>query len=264
MEKRTYVLSQSEFHRADTSLNPGGLISMRPGVQPFNSEMALQQVDWSVAGLPITRIMAHSPCGADAKRFNERQESLHSRGPSVCRGAFVARPTRATSALPLFWGHKPRVPGRVDLSCLSNWFPAPFVVAGHRYPTTEHYMMAEKARLFGDEFIRNEVLNSRSPGKAKALGRKVSDFREELWRQHRFQIVVDGNYEKFKQSEDLGTFLRCTGNKVLVEASPRDRIWGIGLSKDDRNARDPRSWQGLNLLGFALMEVRALLTHQHE
>ncbi len=155
-----------------------------------------------------------------------------------------------------FWGHKPKVPGRVDHSCLSNWYPAWFELNGIEYPTTEHYMMAEKARLFGDEMNREQILRANSPGKAKSLGRKVSYFDEEVWKEQRFNIVVTGNEAKFLQNEELCTLLWRTGSKVLVEASPSDRIWGIGMGKNDEKAENPIQWRGLNLLGFALMEVR--------
>ena len=158
-----------------------------------------------------------------------------------------------------FWGHTPKVRGRIDHSCLSNWYSAPFEVDGIRYPTTEHYMMAEKARLFDDDEIRDQIGAARSPGQAKALGRRVRGFRKERWVERRFGIVVAGNHAKFRQNGALGAFLSATGSKVLVEASPRDRIWGIGMGERNERATDPASWRGLNLLGFALMEVRALL-----
>ena len=158
-----------------------------------------------------------------------------------------------------FWGHTPRVPGRVDQSCLSNWYPARFAVDGITYPTSEHFMMAEKARLFADEEIRSQIIAAKSPGEAKSLGRQVSGFEESVWTRHRFEIVVSGNVAKFDQNEDLGEFLRITGSKVLVESSPRDSIWGIGMRKNDTHADNPLQWKGQNLLGFALMEVRARL-----
>lgn len=155
-----------------------------------------------------------------------------------------------------FWGHTSAIAGQIDQSCLSNWFPATFSLHEIEYPTTEHYMMAEKARLFGDQQILQEIQRTNSPGKAKALGRKVAGFKEETWRQHRFEIVVRGNLAKFSQHPSLQEFLLQTGNKVLVEASPHDSIWGIGLSVSSRQATNPSEWKGLNLLGFALMEVR--------
>lgn len=158
-----------------------------------------------------------------------------------------------------FWGHTPKEPGRTDQSCLSNWFPASFTMDGKRYPTTEHYMMAEKARLFGDDECLSRILAAKDPGAAKRLGREVRSFDEETWVAHRFEIVVAGNVEKFRQNDDLSEFLIGTGPKVLVEASPRDRIWGIGMGKDNPKATHPSQWNGLNLLGFALMEARARL-----
>jgi hypothetical protein len=158
-----------------------------------------------------------------------------------------------------FWGHTPSIPGRIDASCLSNWYPAAFSLKGVEYATTEHYMMAEKAKLFGDEEMRQRILAADGPGAAKSLGRKVAGFDEETWTKHRFEIVVAGNLAKFGQHEQLGEYLRTTGTKVLVEASPRDRFWGIGMGKTNAQVENPSQWKGLNLLGFALMEVRQRL-----
>lgn len=155
-----------------------------------------------------------------------------------------------------FWGHTPGKDGRLGAFCLSQWYPAPFVVRGERYAAAEHFMMAEKARLFGDEETRAEILSTDDPGKAKALGRKVRDFDEARWREFRYAIVVEASLAKFGQNAALGDWLRKTGTKILVEASPRDAIWGIGLGASDPRATDPRAWPGLNLLGFALMEAR--------
>lgn len=155
-----------------------------------------------------------------------------------------------------FWGHKPRPDGAPSNSCFSQWYEAPFQLDGTRYPTAEHYMMAEKARLFGDAVARDRILAATSPGAAKAFGREVKGFKEPVWNDHRFEIVVQGNLAKFSQDARLTEFLCRTGNKVLVEASPVDAIWGIGMASDDPGARDPNAWKGLNLLGFALMVVR--------
>lgn len=154
-----------------------------------------------------------------------------------------------------FWGHQPGK-GGVSASCLSQWYASPFIVDGQRYPTAEHFMMAEKASLFGDLATRARVLEAPSPGAAKALGRQVRGFDESAWLEHRFAIVVRSNRAKFSQNAELERFLKSTGTRVLVEASPVDRVWGIGLSHDDDKASNPNLWQGLNLLGFALMQVR--------
>lgn len=161
-----------------------------------------------------------------------------------------------------FWGHTPRREGEVDTSCLSQWYPAPFEENGQAYATAEHYMMAEKARLFHDEASRQAILAAGTPGEAKALGRKVSGFDNAAWEQHAFDIVVRGNLLKFSQNPALRDFLLASRERVLVEASPQDRIWGIGLHRDDPRAADPASWEGTNLLGFALMEVRSRLTER--
>jgi len=117
-------------------------------------------------------------------------------------------------------------------------------------------MMAAKAKLFDDLKTRAEVLAAPNPGAAKALGRKVQGFDESTWVQNRFELVCRANEEKFSQNPHLGRFLAQTGERVLVEASPVDRIWGIGLPADDDSAQNPNLWRGLNLLGFALMHVR--------
>lgn len=156
----------------------------------------------------------------------------------------------------LFWGHRPSPSGVVTQSCLSQWFAAPFVAEGKTFHTAEHFMMARKAQLFGQPDLADQILDAADPGKAKSLGRKVQDFNEEVWMQERWRIVVEGNLLKFGQNRRLASFLKGTGSSVLVEASPLDSIWGIGLDANSPNARNPAQWQGLNLLGFALMEVR--------
>ena len=120
-------------------------------------------------------------------------------------------------------------------------------------------MMAEKARLFGDEQILSKILTANSPGLAKALGRKVKGFIPKIWDEHCFNIVINGNYAKFSQNSKLTDFILSTKQRILVEASPVDKIWGIGLSQDDPNIENPLMWRGKNLLGFALMNVRQQL-----
>jgi len=155
-----------------------------------------------------------------------------------------------------FWGHKKSRSGLVDESCFSQWYQSKFVIDGQKYPTAEHYMMAEKARLFKDKDTESRILNASSPGEAKSLGRQVKGFKQELWSEKRFEIVVKGNLHKFDQNEVLKEFLLNTKKRVLVEASPVDTIWGIGLTSEHEFASIPVKWKGLNLLGFALMEVR--------
>jgi len=159
----------------------------------------------------------------------------------------------------LFWGHQPERDGSIGAGCLSQWWPASFTVDGHTFATAEHYMMWRKATLFGDGEMAERILAARHPRAAKALGGSVAGFDQRAWDEQRVPIVVAGNHAKFRQHPELGAFLLRTGERVLVEASPVDRIWGIGLARDDPAATDPSRWRGLNLLGFALMEVRDFL-----
>src|SRR5262250_248775 len=106
-----------------------------------------------------------------------------------------------------FWGHKPLPNGEIGKPCFSQWWPAPFSVNGTTYPTAEHFMMAEKARLFGDETTRAQILKAGSPKAAKQLGRQVKGFKESVWIEARIQIVVAGNLAKFGQNHELGAFL---------------------------------------------------------
>ncbi|MFF7320672.1 NADAR family protein [Streptomyces albogriseolus] len=158
-----------------------------------------------------------------------------------------------------FWGHRPLPDGRIGASCLSQWWPSPFTVDGVEYATAEHWMMAAKARLFGDAEGERRVLAAGHPSEAKKAGRLVRGFDEEIWRRERFGIVVTGSEHKFAAHGGLRSFLLGTGDRVLVEASPVDRVWGIGLAADDEAATDPARWRGPNLLGFALMEARRRL-----
>jgi ribA/ribD-fused uncharacterized protein len=158
-----------------------------------------------------------------------------------------------------FWGHTGQPGGAVGKECFSQWYPAAFTVDDAIYATAEHYMMAEKARLFGDEATRSAILKATHPNEAKKLGWLVANFDEAYWEEARFSIVVQGNTAKFTQHPALREFLLETTSRVLVEASPVDAIWGIGLAQDSPHASNPAEWRGLNLLGFALMEVRSHL-----
>ena len=159
----------------------------------------------------------------------------------------------------LFWGHKPRGDGRISTQCLSQWYASKFTVDGVDYPTAEHWMMAEKARLFGDAESEAKILASDDPNKAKGLGRRVSNFDPAIWDAHCYDIVLRGSVHKFSAHEAMTGFLLGTRDQVLVEASPMDLIWGIGVARDDPRATKPLEWPGRNLLGFALMEARAIL-----
>ena len=160
----------------------------------------------------------------------------------------------------LFWGHQPQRDGSVGKGCLSQWWPAPFETEGERFATAEHYMMWRKARLFGDDRAAAAVLAAGHPKQAKEIGRGVVGFDEDVWQRECFGIVTAANTAKFGQHPQLHAFLRATSGRVLVEASPLDRVWGIGLAADHPDAENPRGWRGANLLGFALMEARTRLS----
>jgi ribA/ribD-fused uncharacterized protein len=157
------------------------------------------------------------------------------------------------------WGHRPRTDGVICDSVFSQWWPCRFEVDGRAYTSAEQFMMAGKARLFGDVETLATILRTEDPAACKALGRTVNDFDEKVWAAWRLDLVTQGNIEKFGQNESYRAHLLATGNDVLVEAAPRDQVWGIGLGRDNEKARDPRTWRGLNLLGFALMRTRKRL-----
>jgi ribA/ribD-fused uncharacterized protein len=158
----------------------------------------------------------------------------------------------------LFWGHTPGAAGPGPW-CLSQWFPAPFTVGDLRFATAEHYMMWRKARLFDDARVAAAVLEDPDPKRAKEWGREVTGFDGPRWEARRFDAVVDGNLAKFAAHDDLRRYLLDTGDRVLVEASPYDAVWGIGLAADHPDAQRPDRWPGQNLLGLALMRTRELL-----
>ncbi|WP_079909041.1 NADAR family protein [Paenibacillus sp. 32352] len=161
-----------------------------------------------------------------------------------------------------FWGHTPAANGTVNASCFSQWWSSHFTVEDVTYCCTEQYMMAEKARLFGDNNMLEAIMNTIYPKEMKAYGRAVKSFDSRVWDSRCYEIVKRGNMAKFEQNPELWNYMKTTGNRILVEASPVDRIWGIGLAKDDPCAHNPMNWQGKNLLGFALTEVRDHLSKQ--
>ena len=158
-----------------------------------------------------------------------------------------------------FWGHTQKQEGVIDKSCFSQWFPSPFEVDGINYKTAEHWMMAKKAELFKDEEALQKILVAEKSAEVKAIGRTVKNFYPVTWNASAYSIVVEGNMHKFKHEQQMKSFLLQTGSAIIVEASPADAIWGIGLPQDAEDAMNPSKWRGTNLLGFALMEVRDLL-----
>ena len=166
----------------------------------------------------------------------------------------IVRENPATEII-YFWGHTPN-PKKITAVCLSQWYDCYFVVGGVQYHTTEQYMMAHKALLFGDEEVYRQIMAAYHPIEYKKLGRKVRNFKPEPWDSKKSEIVVEGNKAKFSQNPDLKDFLLSTEDAILVEASPSDKIWGIGLDRETAQKGTVEQWQGENLLGCALMEVR--------
>lgn len=158
-----------------------------------------------------------------------------------------------------FWGFVPKCKGSIDISCLSQMYAIDFIVDGMLYNCAEQFFMATKARFFNDLESERKIMNCTNPHEMKKFGRQVKGFNEKKWKAIAYKIVILGNYQKFLQNQQIKEFLKTTGDSVLVEASPYDKIWGIGIASSDENNKDVFKWQGSNLLGFALMEVRDML-----
>lgn len=138
---------------------------------------------------------------------------------------------------------------------LSNWYNSPFIVDGKYFLNNEQYFMWRKQQLFDSRNTRleNEILETSDPNRIKQLGRSVKNFDESIWDIHKYDIMKTGLTHKFIQNIELKTELIKTKDAYLVEASPYDKIWGIGLNMDDAKYKE---WRGENLLGKALMDVR--------
>ena len=159
------------------------------------------------------------------------------------------------TAVIYFWGHTPD-PKKMTAACFSQWYDCYFEVDGVQYHTAEQYMMASKARLFGDDEVLNEIMEAYSPHDYKKLGRKIHGFEQAPWNARKYDVVVEGNKAKFGQNPQLMEFLLSTGDAILAEASPYDKIWGIGIDRETALKGSVGQWQGENLLGCALMDVR--------
>lgn len=158
-----------------------------------------------------------------------------------------------------FWGHTNKYNEKVGKCCFSQWYESQFLVDGIFYKTAEHWMMAHKALLFNDRENYQKIIDSNNPGEAKKLGREVQNYDEQIWNEHKFEIVKAGNIHKFSQYPEFAEYLLKTENRILVEASPVDPVWGIGLSQESEDCKNIYAWKGQNLLGFALMEARDFL-----
>jgi len=138
----------------------------------------------------------------------------------------------------------------------SQWHPSPFEIDGVRYGCAEQYMMAEKARFFGDEMTEERIMGTTNPKAQKSFGRQVRGFQQDKWEAVARDIVKRGSRAKFDQNPGIKETLLATAGTTLVEASPYDRIWGIGLSGSDLRALDRKQWLGTNWLGEILTMVR--------
>jgi ribA/ribD-fused uncharacterized protein len=157
-----------------------------------------------------------------------------------------------------FYGHSAE-PGRITNAVYSQFYPAEFNIDGERYRWAEQWMMAAKARLFGDQEALAAILAADGPLDCKRIGRTVRNYDDGRWSAGRFDLVVEGNIAKFSQNAALRDHLLGSGDAILVEAAPRDQVWGIGYGRDNPAVQDPLRWRGRNLLGFALVKVRAIL-----
>src|SRR4051794_40507217 len=146
----------------------------------------------------------------------------------------------------------------------SQWHPSVFVIDGRSYTHAEQYMMEQKALLFGDEATAEMIRLAATPREQKALGREVKPFDKDRWDAAARPIVFKGNWAKFTQNPDLKERLLATAGTTLVEASPKDRVWGIGLAENDRRASDRSKWLGLNWLGQVLTQVRDAMIKSEE
>ena len=143
-----------------------------------------------------------------------------------------------------------------EASPFSQWYRCRFVVGEKTFNCAEQYMMHGKALLFSDPDAASKILAADHPRDHKALGRKVKGFDDAAWKREREAIVLAGNRAKFTQNKELLEQLLATKGTTLVEASPYDRIWGIGLAATDPRAQDANQWRGQNLLGKILTRLR--------
>lgn len=141
----------------------------------------------------------------------------------------------------------------------SQWFPSKFVVDNIEYNCAEQYMMAQKALMFDDPHYYTRIMAATQPSQQKFFGRLVGNFDKVIWETKCRGIVFDGNLAKFSQDPKLLRYLLDTGDDELVEASPTDTIWGIGIGENDFRRYDRKQWRGTNWFGIELMNVRNAL-----
>lgn len=139
---------------------------------------------------------------------------------------------------------------------LSNFEKCYIKYKGHLFATTEQAFMWEKAVFFNDHESASKILREENPAKAKKLGREVKNFDDSKWSKVCYEIMYLINYEKYFQNTRLKNILLNTGDKMIIEANPRDFRWSCGLEANDPNIENEEDWPGENLLGKVLMELR--------
>lgn len=167
-------------------------------------------------------------------------------------------------------------PGQVELfwgpaSPFSQWYPCKFTVTfkseykrdiNVTFVNAEQWMMFRKAQTFGDLDQAGKILKEKSPSKVKEMGRRVKHFDEKQWDVEKYDIVRQGNIYKFSQNPELKKAILATKNKYIIEASPYDKVWGVGLGAKNKNIYDTDKWKGQNLLGKAIMSTRAYIQRE--
>lgn len=139
---------------------------------------------------------------------------------------------------------------------LSNWYLSKFKVDGIEFSSMEQYMMYAKAVLFHDQPTADRIMQTDDVAKIKALGRTVQPYDDKIWAEVRMETVYKGVLEKFRQNQELRKRLLETGEEMIAECAVKDKIWGIGLSMQDKDRFCTERWKGKNLLGEALMRAR--------
>lgn len=152
--------------------------------------------------------------------------------------------------LGLFWG-----------GTFSQWYKSPIKIDGEKFNCCEQYMMFKKAELFNDESKMLQIMRAKEPKTQKKLGFEVENFKFSVWQTVSRNIVFRANCAKFTQNDSLYKEIKSYDRSItFVEASPYDKIWGIGLSENDERAWNQDTWQGLNYLGYIITEVRDIIS----
>lgn len=160
-----------------------------------------------------------------------------------------------------FWSHRNNKNNNIiGKECLSNWYPSNFVDSekNRSYVNMEQSMMCGKADLFEPSMVE-VILNTKNPSDIKKKGREIKNFNDKVWNEKCRDIVTKGCYLKFSQNPQLKNYLLSTGNRLIVEASPYDKIWGIGLTAVNAKNVKMDLWPGKNYLGECLMKAREMV-----